>query len=415
MATGVARVMNDINEDSESTEGEREQRIEQITSWLIAKLREKGFVVRRKEVIEGERVRHVVDILAEANPLPDISLRVGFLIHSNDVKLENIEKYIAWLDELPLDKLVIVTTGEVDVEAYELAKKFNIDIVKFGTEQIAELKPKAIEKAYEEFYIEPLISINEAVEILKRESKSLLARKKKLEACSLTYIPLIMIKGEIAEKRIEEEKVTIRNISIVFDGIEGYKIITRGESLALEEDLGSFMDIPEESLMILRKLSEYGAMEISELSGTLDIPKDKLKILVNILVAKSLADIYGDLVEVRYTLFAHSLDLKEFVERLNAKIHTSIPIEEEKAVVLPIRINANKFIELIESLNGKVYSLTTFYYPFYIGILIRESGEVEEPLVLDGLRGDICPSFSMLLSNIEFLDTIRSRARLCPL
>ncbi|RLG88798.1 MAG: hypothetical protein DRO15_02025 [Thermoprotei archaeon] len=407
--------MNDINEDSESTEGEREQRIEQITSWLIAKLREKGFVVRRKEVIEGERVRHVVDILAEANPLPDISLRVGFLIHSNDVKLENIEKYIAWLDELPLDKLVIVTTGEVDVEAYELAKKFNIDIVKFGTEQIAELKPKAIEKAYEEFYIEPLISINEAVEILKRESKSLLARKKKLEACSLTYIPLIMIKGEIAEKRIEEEKVTIRNISIVFDGIEGYKIITRGESLALEEDLGSFMDIPEESLMILRKLSEYGAMEISELSGTLDIPKDKLKILVNILVAKSLADIYGDLVEVRYTLFAHSLDLKEFVERLNAKIHTSIPIEEEKAVVLPIRINANKFIELIESLNGKVYSLTTFYYPFYIGILIRESGEVEEPLVLDGLRGDICPSFSMLLSNIEFLDTIRSRARLCPL
>jgi len=415
MATGVARVMNDINEDSESTEGEREQRIEQITSWLIAKLREKGFVVRRKEVIEGERVRHVVDILAEANPLPDISLRVGFLIHSNDVKLENIEKYIAWLDELPLDKLVIVTTGEVDVEAYELAKKFNIDIVKFGTEQIAELKPKAIEKAYEEFYIEPLISINEAVEILKRESKSLLARKKKLEACSLTYIPLIMIKGEIAEKRIEEEKVTIRNISIVFDGIEGYKIITRGESLALEEDLGSFMDIPEESLMILRKLSEYGAMEISELSGTLDIPKDKLKILVNILVAKSLADIYGDLVEVRYTLFAHSLDLKEFVERLNAKIHTSIPIEEEKAVILPIRINANKFIELIESLNGKVYSLTTFYYPFYIGILIRESGEVEEPLVLDGLRGDICPSFSMLLSNIEFLDTIRSRARLCPL
>ena len=407
--------MNDINEDSESTEGEREQRIEQITSWLIAKLREKGFVVRRKEVIEGERVRHVVDILAEANPLPDISLRVGFLIHSNDVKLENIEKYIAWLDELPLDKLVIVTTGEVDVEAYELAKKFNIDIVKFGTEQIAELKPKAIEKAYEEFYIEPLISINEAVEILKRESKSLLARKKKLEACSLTYIPLIMIKGEIAEKRIEEEKVTIRNISIVFDGIEGYKIITRGESLALEEDLGSFMDIPEESLMILRKLSEYGAMEISELSGTLDIPKDKLKILVNILVAKSLADIYGDLVEVRYTLFAHSLDLKEFVERLNAKIHTSIPIEEEKAVILPIRINANKFIELIESLNGKVYSLTTFYYPFYIGILIRESGEVEEPLVLEGLRGDICPSFSMLLSNIEFLDTIRSRARLCPL
>jgi len=406
--------MDNIDESSESTKEKDRQEIERLISWLINKLREKGFVVKRREVIEGERVKHVVDILAEANPLPDVNIRIGILIHSNDVKIENIEKYIAWLDELPLDKLVIVTTGEVDVEAYELAKKFNIDIVKFSSKELSKLKTKTIEKTYEEFYVEPLISINEAVEILKKEGKSLLARRKKLEACSLTYVPMIMIKGEMAEKHIEEERVTIRNISIVFDGVEGYKVVTRGESLALEEDLGSFMDIPEESLMILRKLSEYGALEISELSGTLDIPKDKLKILINILVAKSLADIYGDLVEVRYTLFAHSLDLKEFVERLNAKIHTSIPKDEERAVVLPIKVNANKLVELIESLNGKVFSLTTLYYPFYIGIMIRESGEVEEPLVIDGLRGSTCPSFSMLLSNIEFLDNIRSKARLCP-
>jgi len=406
--------MDNTDESSESTKEKDKQEIERLISWLINKLREKGFVVKRREVIEGERVRHIVDILAEANPLPDVNIKIGILIHSNDVKIENIEKYIAWLNELPLDKLVIVTTGEVDVEAYELAKKFNIDIVKFSSKEFSKFKTKTIEKTYEEFYVEPLISMNEAIEILKKEGKSLLARRKKLEACSLTYIPMIMIKGEMAEKHIEEERVTIRNISIVFDGVEGYKVITRGESLALEEDLGSFMDIPEESLIVLRKLSEYGALEISELSGTLDIPKDKLKILINILVAKSLADIYGDLVEVRYTLFAYSLDLEEFVERLNAKIHTSAPKDEENAVVLPIKVNANKLIELIESLNGKVFSLTTIYYPFYVGILVRESGEVEEPLVIDGLRGSTCPSFSMLLSNIEFLDSIRSKARLCP-
>jgi len=401
--------MDEISEDSE-LESER-QEIEKVMSWISTSLREKGFIVKKKEVIEGERVRHMIDILAEINPLPDVSLKIGFIIRNRNIDVDDVERYIAWLDELPLDKLVLVTTKDVSIEAYELAKKFNIDIIKFDLGKLMRLGALALKELYDELYVEPLISFDKAINIVKRESKSLLARKRKLETCALTYIPLINIDGEIAEKHIEEEKVTIRSISIAFDGIEGYKIATRGETLVLEEDLGSLVDIPSEALIALKKLSEYGAMEISELAGALGISKDRLKMLINILVTKSLVDIYGDLVETRYTLFTHPVNIKELIRKYNVRIHTSIPtIEGKGAVVVPIRVNINKLLELIESVNGKIKSLSVIYYPFYIGILTTEEGGIEELLVVDGLSGNTSTNIAVVLSNIEILDKIRAKS-----
>ncbi len=392
--------------NSSSNEGcEGHKTLEELVSRISTRLRELGFRVKRHEVVECGSIRHELDILAELNPLPDMSLKVGFKIINRDLVVDDVEKYIAWLDELPLDKLVLVTTGKVDVNAYELAKKFGIDIVRLVS--IETMRPARA--AFEEMYVDPRIDINQAIQSLRKETKSLFS-KKTLESCTLVYLPLITIRGEVVEKHLEEEKVTLRHFALTFDGIEAYLVLLKGETMILDEDLGSFLEIPEDSITILNKLSEFGALDVNELAGMIGFPKDRLKTYINILASKSLVDLYGDLVELRYSIFTHSTDVKEFIKGRGLELKCGLPPDREDVITIPLKADINRLIEIIEAVNGRIDSISITYYPLYVGIVYKEK-ETEETCVVDGITGSILHSFSIPLSSIEIIDLIRSRAK----
>ncbi|OYT44626.1 MAG: hypothetical protein B6U85_09805 [Desulfurococcales archaeon ex4484_42] len=391
-------------------------KLDLIASWISHKLRRVSFSIRRQHTYEYEGIIRVLDVLAEAPLLPDSNIRIGFKVHSNDIlTVDDVERYIAWLDELPIDKLVIVAVGGVDVAAYELAKKHKIDIVKPSEELKLPLTPEAIKRvlgSYEEYHIEPLISLDEALKLMKERVRhhSLFKRKKKITEVALAYVPLITVYGEIAEKRIETEELMLRNVMATFEGIEGYPVIKRNTTLALDESLGSFSEISDEALTVLRDLSEYGSLSMSELASKLGLVHERLKDIVEALSNKMLVDLFGDLVEIRYSLFDYFVNPKEIAEIHKAKIHRGIPSEGDGRIVLPIKAYINRFAELIESLNGKLMGLHVTYYPFFVGVMSTNKLKAIKLYILDGLSLSENPSFCIPLSNIDIVETIRAKS-----
>ena len=394
-------------------EGVHRDGYEYVKTWIISRLKSQGFSIHTNYPILGEgHVSHIFDIVAESTPIPGTLLRVGFILIRNNIDLDAMEKYIAWKSELPLDKIVIVALGGVDSEAFELAKRYGIDVVRPTEDLKIDKSIWSKEKFYDEYHVEPVIGLEQALKIFSKKTNktSILRRSKsRITHYALIFIPLVVLDTRIVEKDIVREEISVVEGKLVFDGLEGYAVVKEGFSIGIDEVLGKFSDFSTEAIAVLKRISEEGTIAITDIEEGLGVSKEKLRTILGRLSNKSLLDIFGDMVEVRYSILNKFIDPLAIAKVKNALIHHGVPTESKGRILLPLRTCITRFVDLVEALNGKVENIYIVYYPFYVAIKSENGEKTSKLLILDGITLEEKNSLYKIFSNLDILEKIKEK------
>lgn len=157
--------------------------------WLIRELKKQGFMVWPDYLIEVAGITHKVDVLAVLSPVTGVELKIAFIIADTPLRPEDVERFSVWRQEGKFDKVVIIALRDVSVEAYELAKKLGIDIVRVGRD--IEVKYKEELGKYDVLHVHPVVNEGNAVKSLKKYEKGFLKRIGVLKHYFIIYLPFI--------------------------------------------------------------------------------------------------------------------------------------------------------------------------------------------------------------------------------
>lgn len=384
---------------------------EYVVSWIAVRLSRMGFEVKRKYIIEGEGgVHHEVDILATLTPIPGLVVRIGFVVHKGLLTVNDVERYIAWGNELPLDKIALIVLGDIEPDALELAKHYGIDIIRALEELKIDLDKVKGYKLYNEEYIEPRLGLQDAVKLLRKAKYSILHRHRKVVKCALVYLPIIIIEAQVSEKDPIKDEIKLVNIKLAFDGLQGYLIVRDGETIGVEEVLGRFSDISDEAIHILRIISEDGTATLNDIEESVGIAGEKLRAILGRLAEKSLIDLFGDMVEIRYSILNKSFDPREIANMASVNVRKGVPEKRRGVLVFEPKTYISRFIELIEAMNGHIDRITVLYYPLYVGLLEENNGKAQRLVIMDGITGDEARTLCRVLSEIETIRIIENES-----
>jgi len=404
-----SKAMGMTERSEKKSESIRDRDLDNIVAVIAWMLEREGYNTRRHYVIEGAAgIKHVVDILAEKEPLPRAHVRIAIWVHKGKLTVDSIEAYIARKTLLPVDKVVVIVLGDIEPDAYSLARSFDIDVLNFSKD-LAMLKEMRRRGVFRELFVQPMVEEQEAVKILRSKVKPGFFRRRvcRPEGYAAVYIPLVVIELEMPIRRYGEEEITLEEVALAFDGVAGYVLVASNGSIDIEESMGSFSDISEECIEVLRYLAKHGTISISELATITGVSEVKLKTILDMLAAKSLVDIFGDLVELRYSLLESSSNPLNMIKSRGAEVKLGLP--ESEGVVIPLKANVARLTELVEALQGKIVNTNIVYYPLY-ALSCRENEHQIRIVAIDGLTGEES-GLVKLLSMREILNLITAHLK----
>ncbi len=369
-----------------------------ILGWVIKELRNRGFEIRRNFIIEVGGVSHKLDVLAVLSPISGVELKLGVIVINEDIGPEEVEKFFTWKQEGELDKIVAITSGRIAIEAYELAKRFGVDLVRVGKD--VEVKLTEFEGGYNIFHVHPVIEPHVAIETLRKLAKGFLKKKKELVGVVLVYVPFLDI--HIEARLREEESEEIREVKLSFEGIRGALVNEEGGTVKVLSDKGSYSEFSDTALDILRILVRDNYKSADEIAMELKLGEGKIRSVANYLLHKGLVDIYQDILEFRKSLLENYFSVAEFLSNRNAKLHDGEPpdVAGKGKIALYPRISVERLLEFIHIFSRKINSLSLIYYPFYIGSIKESSGSIKK-VVIDGVTGAESPSILWALTEVE--------------
>ncbi len=384
-----------------------------VIAWLESKLREKGFEVKRGMVVEGEGIKHVLDLVAEMHPLPSITISIGIIVLDREARVDDVEKLMGWKEELPLTKFVIVPLGGIDGSAYALALKHGIDVVVLPEDMLKGIELSKIISHEIKLcrHIEPVVPVDRVVEKLRDRVKPSFFKRSRghIKKLVLIFVPLIESRIEVAKTDVMTGEVEVLEGKTVFDGLHGYAVRGCNGSVDVYREYGSFTDIPIEALEVLRVLSEEQSIELGTLAGRVGIGIDKLKPILEVLAARGLIDLYGDLVEFKGLSLDMFADIDSLIMKYSAPVHSGEPSADEKRLKLELMVPLPKLEDIMMSLRAKVLEMKITYYPLYVALIAEvKNGTVHEKLVVyDALSGEEVEGFSVLLAEPDIIDRVK--------
>lgn len=415
----IRSVDPEVGGDSRSSTKSLSTVKEVLISWIEHILRCKGFTTFRDQIIEGAGIGHKFDLIAEQEVVPNLEIRLGIIVHgTSQVSVDDIEKLIAWREELPIDKVAIVTLGNVDPKALELAMRYGIDIV-IPEEGFFSRLSSAVEGGYELSklcrYVVPKLSIDDVIKyVINRFKHGFFRRvKAELERVALTYLPLIVAHVEVSKAGSISEEIELIEGEVVIDGILGYIVKRENGRLVLYEELGSIIkDVPRNAIEVLQILSEELSTEIAVLVTKLGTTLSRLKPVLEVLKDKGFVDIYGDLVEFKGIDSRVFTNLESLISNYGAKVKLGEPLSSEGKVKLGVKVSIPKLEELLRSLRCDIKELYILYYPFYTVFLreVRNGERRERVVIVDGITGRECEGMGRVFSELDIIEFIKENS-----
>ena len=369
--------------------------------WLVRELKKQGFMIWPDYLIEVAGITHKVDVLAVLSPVTGVELKIAFIIADTPLRPEDVERFSVWRQEGKFDKVVIIALRDVSVEAYELAKKLGIDIVRIGRD--IEVKYREELGKYDVLHVHPIVSEEDAVKALKKHEKGFIKRIGVLKHYFLIYLPFIEFELEAIIREPEEEgSGEVEELSLTFEGIRGSLVIEEGDTPKPLKDRGGFAELSDAALDMIRILTRDGYKTISELAMELKLGEGKIKSVANFLLNKALVDVYSDVVEIRKTIAENSFSILRSLEARGVHLHEGEPPASDRELVIFPRISIDGLISFVESFARKISAIHVVYYPFYIG-LIECDGEkkVVKYVLVDAVTGADARAVSWLLTHVE--------------
>ena len=337
---------------------------------LVAKIfRAKGYDVKHNIKLMGRSgVEHQIDVYAEYKaPLHTSRIVVECKSYDKPIDKDIVMKLIHEVEDLGVDRGILVTTSYFTPDAVSTASGYNIDLWDGAKlrETLREIGARIEEMVSNIFYVEPQISMEESAEVVDKTLKGIFGRRGIIESISVVFYPyyeldidarIYEIKG-IVRRKAEERIVSA---TVLMDPIV--------EALCyydLREGVIAIATIPtlsEEEQRIFRMLLQTRSLTAPAVAALIGCSTAKARRILQGLVAKGLVKLYRN----RQTHYETAIEIPD-PYRLGT-ISMALMLNEgepSKGIKLQSTFSLERAETMIKTLwRGAIKDYKTIFYPY---------------------------------------------------
>jgi len=350
--------------------------LERLVTYLF---KAKGYDVRHNVKMRGRSgVEHQIDVYAEYRaPLHVSKIIVECKSYDKPIDKDIVMKLIHEVEDLGVDKGILITTSYFTPDAISTAQGYSIEL--WNGVKLRELLSEA---SIEEgkvltniYYIEPAISIDEAVKIIDSTLKGIFGRRGSIESSSLVFYPFyeMDVDARVQElKGLVKKKMEARVVraTVLVDAVTGTLCDYDPKTGII--GVASIPSLSDEEARAFRALLS-GPLNADMLASLLSCSTAKARKILQGLVAKGIARVISGR-QVFYELgttisepsslrpFSSTTNMKSGEPRDGVKIEPSLGLEE-----------AQRIVSLLWE--GVVKDHKTIFYPYCVCKIVADDGK----------------------------------------
>jgi len=347
---------------------ERGLELEKLVTRLF---KAKGYNARHNVKLVGRSgVKHQIDVYAEYKaPLHTSKIVVECKSYDKPIDKDIVIKLIHEVEDLGVDKGILITTSYFTPDAVSTAEGYNVDLWN-GTklnELLREIGAELMKVPLNMFHVRPYISINKASKIVDKTIRGIFRRKGSIESSSIIFYPyyevdidarIYELKGFI-KKRTEERIVSS---TILIDSITGDLCLYDPENGVIS--MGKLPALSAEEERVFQILLTKRSLTVSALASLINCSTSKARKILQGLVVKGLAKIYR---KERQTFYQSAIRIPDPSQirtiSMSLKIESGEP---KKGVKITPALNLEKVESLVRALwRGSIKNYKTVFYPYY--------------------------------------------------
>jgi hypothetical protein len=340
----------------------------------------KGYDARHNVKMRGRSgVEHQIDVYAEYRaPLHVSKIIVECKSYDKPIDKDVVMKLIHEVEDLGVDKGILVTTSYFTPDAISTAQGYNVEL--WDGAKLRELlrevpieEGKALTNVY---YVEPAIHVDEAVKTVDSTLKGVLGRKGSIESGSLVFYPYyeVDVDARVQElKGLIKKKVEARVVSatVLVDAVTG--ALCDYDPKVGVVGVASIPPLSDEEARAFRILSS-GALNADMLASLLSCSTAKARKILQGLVAKGVARVVSSGRQVLYELgeeIPEPSSLRPLTSTVNVK--SGEPRDGVKVNVLIGLEGAQRALGLLWE--GVVKGYKMIFYPYYACKIVTDEGK----------------------------------------
>ena len=341
----------------------------------------KGYDVKHNVKLMGRSgVEHQIDVYAEYKaPLHTSKIIIECKSYDRPIDKEIVMKLIHEVEDLGVDRGILITTSYFTSDAVSTAEGYNIDLWDGSKLQnlLKEIQIEKIEVPANIYHIEPVIPVDRIIKRVKNSLGGIFGVRGKIESSLKVFYPFyeVTFDGIIREvkglifKKFEERVI---QSTIIISAING-RICAHSKYGRGINWLINLPDLTDDERTLLKILLAYGPLAVSGAASLLGCSTSKARKLLQGLYAKGIVEMRKVERQIIYTpiKIPDPTNLGFISKDFNIK--SGLP---KDGVILEPNVSIGKVSELIELLwNGRIREYKVIYYPFY-ACKIVEDGKI---------------------------------------
>lgn len=362
-----------------------------------------GYDARHNVKMKGRSgVAHQVDVFAEYKaPLHVSRIVIECKSYDKPIDKDIVMKLIHEVDDLGVDRGILVTTSYFTPDAVSTAEGHNIDLWD-GAKLRELLKGAMLEEITvptNVFYAKPAFTFEEALKTVNKALKGFFGKKGDVESSSVLYHPFyeLNIDAKIHEtkglliKKIEERVV---NANVLIEAVRGALC-----NYDPKDGVITIMDLPtlsDEEKRAFQTLLMQGPVTVSAMASLMNCSAAKARRVLQGLVVKGVIEAVRVKRQTYYQTKIKIPDPSVFKNiSLSLEVESGEPKEGIK--ISPI-LSMEKVRTLIELLwSGNIDEFKTVYYPFYAFKVIEK--EKKRVIAIDAQNNKVNERMSRMLTS----------------
>jgi len=374
-----------------------------LEEYILRLFKAKGYDAKHNVKMKGRSgVLHQLDVFAEYKaPLHVSKIVVECKSYDKPIDKDIVMKLIHEVDDLGVDRGILVTTSYFTPDAVSTAEGYNIDLWDGAKlrELLREITLEEIAVPTDIFYVEPSFNLEEALKTVNKALRGFFGKKGDIESSSVLYYPFyeLNIDAKIYEIRgllIKKMEERVVNADVLIEAVRGALC-----NYDPKNGIITVIYLPalsDEEKRAFKILFMHGSATISAMASLMNCSTAKARKILQGLVVKGVIEAVRVRRQMLYQLRIKILDPSIF-RTISSSVEVKSGEPKEGIKISPI-LSMEQVRALIELLwSGNINDFKTVYYPFYVFKVAEK--EKKYIMAVDSQNGKINEEISRMLTS----------------